>query len=182
MNLIAPPLHNDVTVAFICMQVGYMGVPYDGSDMAQHPQYVTVRNQRGQEMLKALGDVGQLERRPAISSGDRRPLVMQVCMWYVCPTLGHGILSSSTTTSTTTSSTTTTSTTINPSTRLYAAELDTQQHPPIPSPPPQTVLSDDQAKLGKFQDPAPRWLGNVLAWLLNLLGPKGLEFARYSSE
>lgn len=34
----------------------------------------------------------------------------------------------------------------------------------------QTVLSDDQAKLGQLSGPAPRWLGNLLAWLLNLIG------------
>lgn len=52
--------------------------------------------------------------------------------------------------------------------------------PPPPPPPgwPQTVISDDQAKLGTFQDPAPRWVGNIIAWLLNLVGPKGLEFAK----
>jgi 7-hydroxymethyl chlorophyll a reductase len=42
----------------------------------------------------------------------------------------------------------------------------------------QTVISDDQAKLGTFQDPAPLWVGNAIAWLLNLVGPKGLEFAK----
>jgi hypothetical protein len=50
---------------------------------------------------------------------------------------------------------------------------------PTPHPPPKTVISDDQAKLGTFQDPAPLWLGNVIAWLLNLVGPKGLEFAKW---
>eukprot|EP00983_Pelagomonas_calceolata_P065861 1148771-Pelagomonas_calceolata.AAC.8 len=30
----------------------------------------------------------------------------------------------------------------------------------------QTVESDDQAKLGKFQDPAPLWLGNLLARII----------------
>jgi hypothetical protein len=36
----------------------------------------------------------------------------------------------------------------------------------------QTVASDDEAKLGQLRDPAPRWLGNVLAWLLTLIGAK----------
>jgi hypothetical protein len=57
-------------------QVGYMGVPYNGSPMAQHPQYLTVRNSRGREMLDVLG--AELTRTPAIDTGDRRPLVMQV--------------------------------------------------------------------------------------------------------
>ncbi|KAL6660914.1 hypothetical protein ACP70R_000298 [Stipagrostis hirtigluma subsp. patula] len=30
--------------------------------------------------------------------------------------------------------------------------------------------------------PAPRFVGNILAFLLNLIGPKGLEFARYSLD
>lgn len=33
----------------------------------------------------------------------------------------------------------------------------------------QTVESDDQAKLGKFPDPAPKWLGNILAWVITLV-------------
>lgn len=37
-----------------------------------------------------------------------------------------------------------------------------------------------RAKLGKGPNPAPRWLGNTLAWVLGLVGPKGLEFAKYS--
>lgn len=30
------------------LQVGYMGVPYEGGDMTAHRQYVVVRNERGQ--------------------------------------------------------------------------------------------------------------------------------------
>lgn len=33
--------------------VGYMGVPYQGGDMTSHLQYMTVRNERGREMLDA---------------------------------------------------------------------------------------------------------------------------------
>ena len=46
----------------------------------------------------------------------------------------------------------------------------------------QTVLADDAVQLGGGQKPAPRWLGEALAWVLGALGPKGLEFARYSIE
>ncbi|MEW5312039.1 MAG: hypothetical protein WDW38_003702 [Sanguina aurantia] len=46
----------------------------------------------------------------------------------------------------------------------------------------QTVISDDEAKLGKLRDPAPLWLGNILAWFLNPIGPKGLEFGKYSID
>lgn len=35
--------------------VGYMGVPYQGGDMTSHLQYLTVRNERGREMLEAGG-------------------------------------------------------------------------------------------------------------------------------
>jgi hypothetical protein len=39
-----------------------------------------------------------------------------------------------------------------------------------------------RAKLGRGPDPAPLWLGNLLARVLTWLGPKGLEFARYSVD
>lgn len=39
-----------------------------------------------------------------------------------------------------------------------------------------------RAKLGQAPDPAPRWLGNLLAWVLTRLGPRGLEFAKYSID
>lgn len=71
MTLLFPP-HN----AGALPQVGYMGVPYNGSNMAQHQQYITVRNARGREMLDVLGT--ELQRMPAISKGNRQPLVMQV--------------------------------------------------------------------------------------------------------
>ncbi|GBF89968.1 hypothetical protein Rsub_02674, partial [Raphidocelis subcapitata] len=123
-DVIAPSCYScfDYPNALADLVVGYMGVPYQGVDMTKHMQYVTVRNERGRELLDALRAGGALETAPAESRGDRRPLVMQ------------------------------------------------------------TVISDDQAKLGTFQDPAPRWLGNVIAWVLNLVGPKGLEFAKYSID
>ena len=34
--------------------VGYMGVPYEGVDMTSHRQYVTVRNERGRELLDSI--------------------------------------------------------------------------------------------------------------------------------
>lgn len=57
-----------------------MGVPYNGSPMAQHPQYLTVRNSRGREMIDVLGS--ELIRTPPVDTGDRRPLVMQVNMGW----------------------------------------------------------------------------------------------------
>ena len=47
----------------------------------------------------------------------------------------------------------------------------------------QTVIADDEAKLGRGpKEGAPRWLGEVLATVLTWIGPKGLEFAKYSID
>ena len=55
--------------------VGYMGVPYYGGEMTTHPQYLTVRNSRGQEMLASVK--AGLKILPTVSLGDRRPFVLQ---------------------------------------------------------------------------------------------------------
>lgn len=55
-----------------------MGVPYYGTDMTSHPQYITVRNGRGREMLDAVGSC--LKILPTMSSGDRAPFVMQTVL------------------------------------------------------------------------------------------------------
>ena len=39
-----------------------------------------------------------------------------------------------------------------------------------------------RGKMGKAPDPAPRWVGNIIAKLLTSIGPKGLEFGRYSID
>lgn len=39
-----------------------------------------------------------------------------------------------------------------------------------------------RGKMGKAPGPAPRWVGEILATVLTWLGPKGLEFARYSID
>ena len=39
-----------------------------------------------------------------------------------------------------------------------------------------------RAKMGKGPKPLPIWLGNILAAVLLRLGPKGLEFGRYSLD
>ncbi|KAG2432268.1 hypothetical protein HXX76_009186 [Chlamydomonas incerta] len=121
-DVIAPSCYScfDYTNALADMVVGYMGVPYLNKDMTSHPQYVVVRNDRGNELLDSVRH--RLQITPTISTGDRRSVVMQ------------------------------------------------------------TVASDDEAKLGQLRDPAPRWLGNILAWLLTLIGPKGLEFGKYSID
>ncbi|KAL6901029.1 hypothetical protein ACP4OV_005705 [Aristida adscensionis] len=124
VDVIAPSCYScfDYTNALADLVVGYMGVPkYPGVSMTQHPQYITVRNDRGREMLSLVESL--LESTPTVSSGARQPFVME------------------------------------------------------------TVKADDAAKLGKGpSSPAPRFVGNILAFLLNLVGPKGLEFARYSLD
>ncbi|KAL5199729.1 hypothetical protein ABZP36_020932 [Zizania latifolia] len=124
VDVIAPSCYScfDYTNALADLVVGYMGVPkYPGVSMTQHPQYITVRNDRGREMLSLVE--GLLESTPTISSGVRQPFVVE------------------------------------------------------------TVKADDEAKQGRGPSkPAPRFVGNVIAFLLNLIGPKGLEFARYSLD
>ncbi|XP_023909464.1 7-hydroxymethyl chlorophyll a reductase, chloroplastic isoform X1 [Quercus suber] len=131
VDVIAPSCYscfdytNALAVSFATQQdlvVGYMGVPkYSGISMTQHPQYVTVRNERGREMLSLVENL--LEITSTTSSGDRRPFVVE------------------------------------------------------------TVKADDNAKLGKGpSEPAPKLIGNLIAFILNLIGPKGLEFARYSLD
>ena len=55
-----------------------MGVPYYGGDMISHPQYVTVRNARGRQMLDAVRP--RLHILPTQSAGDRRPFVLQTVL------------------------------------------------------------------------------------------------------
>lgn len=55
-----------------------MGVPYFGGEMTTHPQYITVRNSRGQEMLDSIR--GRLRVQPTTSSGDRTPFVLQTAI------------------------------------------------------------------------------------------------------
>eukprot|EP00250_Pteridium_aquilinum_P013030 c21089_g1_i2 orf=189-1514(-) len=123
-DVIAPSCYScfDYTNGLADLVVGYMGVPkYDGVSMTQHPQYLTVRNERGREMLNVVQHLLQIT--PTVSSGNRRPFVME------------------------------------------------------------TVKADDNAKFGKgSKKPASRFAGNLIAFLLNLVGPKGLEFGRYSLD
>ncbi|KAJ8490263.1 hypothetical protein OPV22_011984 [Ensete ventricosum] len=123
IDVIAPSCYScfDYTNALADLVVGYMGVPkYAGISMTEHPQYITVRNERGREMLKLVEKL--LEITPTTSSGNREPFVME------------------------------------------------------------TVKADDKAKSGKGPQPAPKFIGNIIAFMLNLIGPKGLEFGRYSLD
>ncbi|CAN1146958.1 7-hydroxymethyl chlorophyll a reductase, chloroplastic [Linum perenne] len=124
VDVIAPSCYScfDYTNGLADLVIGYMGVPkYSQISMTNHPQYVTVRNERGKEMLDLVKHL--LDVTPTTSSGNRRPFVME------------------------------------------------------------TVKADDNAKLGKGPaQPAPKLVGNLIAFILNLVGPKGLEFARYSLD
>lgn len=124
VDVIAPSCYScfDYTNALADLVVGYMAVPkYFGLSMSEHPQYITVRNERGREMLDLVGSL--LEITDTTSSGSRKPFVME------------------------------------------------------------TVNADDKAKLGKGPSlQVPRFIGNLIAFVLNLIGPKGLEFARYSLD
>lgn len=119
-DVIAPSCYScfDYVNGAADLVVGYMGVPYSGENMTSHLQYLTVRNERGREMLDRVRH--RLEVAPPVASGSACTLVMQ------------------------------------------------------------TVVSDDEAKLGAAPKPMPRWLGALLAPLVTWLGPKGLEFAAYS--
>lgn len=47
----------------------------------------------------------------------------------------------------------------------------------------QTVIADDEAKLGRGPTQgAPTWLGEILATILTIIGPQGIDFAKYSIE
>ena len=37
-----------------------------------------------------------------------------------------------------------------------------------------------RAKMGRGPNPAPRWVGEIIARVLQAVGPTGLEFGRYS--
>jgi len=101
--------------------VGYMGVPYYDVPMTRHPQYLTVRNGRGQEMVDMVRH--RLDKIPSVQSGDRSAFVME------------------------------------------------------------TLKADDAAFYGRGPPkPAPLFAGNLIATILEKVGPKGLEFARYSLD
>ena len=76
-DVIAPSCYScfDYVNGLADLVVGYMGVPYYHTDMTRHPQYVTVRNNRGKEMFDLIRD--ECEVTPSVSSGERKPFVMQ---------------------------------------------------------------------------------------------------------
>lgn len=123
-DVIAPSCYScfDYVNGLADLVVGYMGVPMSvGVEMNKHPQYVTVRNQKGKEMFDMIRD--ECEVTPSMSSGNRTPFVVQ------------------------------------------------------------TVVSDDEATLGRGpEEPAPLFVGNLLAYVLEKVGPKGKEFGMYSLD
>lgn len=62
-------------ILYLVQVVGYMGVPYYGGDMVSHPQFLTVRNARGSEMLDLVRP--RLEVMHTMSAGSRTQFVMQ---------------------------------------------------------------------------------------------------------
>ncbi|RWR96075.1 7-hydroxymethyl chlorophyll a reductase, chloroplastic isoform X1 [Cinnamomum micranthum f. kanehirae] len=157
VDVIAPSCYScfDYTNALADLVVGYMGVPkYAGVSMTEHPQYITVRNERGREMLSLVEHL--LEITPTISSGNRRPYVMETVKADDQAKLGEGIAIAN-----------------DPilAKRKWLLNSDYISKP------------SEGFITGKGpSEPAPKFVGNLIAFLLNLIGPKGLEFARYSLD
>ena len=90
VDVIAPSCYScfDYVNGLADVTVGYMGVPYLDTPMDKHPQYVTVRNARGREMVDLIRD--DLDITPSMSSGDRRAFVMQTVVADDEAKLGRG--------------------------------------------------------------------------------------------
>jgi len=114
----------DYTNGLADVVVGYMAVPWRRMEMTKHATYVTVRNDRGREMVDLVRDRLSRERVE-----DHRGIIGR-----------EGLVT-------------------------------------------QTVEADDLAYFGRGPDQgAPRFVGELIATLLEFLGPRGMEFARYSIE
>jgi 7-hydroxymethyl chlorophyll a reductase len=89
-DVIAPSCYScfDYVNGLADLVVGYMGVPYYHTDMTRHPQYVTVRNGRGAEMMDLIRE--ECAVTPSVSSGERKPFVMQTVIADDEATLGRG--------------------------------------------------------------------------------------------
>ena len=92
-DVIAPSCYScfDYVNGLADIVVGYMGVPYyDGVPMTSHPQYVTVRNEKGAEMMDLIRDACDVT--PSVSGGllPRQPFVMQTVISDDEATLGRG--------------------------------------------------------------------------------------------
>jgi 7-hydroxymethyl chlorophyll a reductase len=89
-DVIAPSCYScfDYVNGLADIVVGYMGTPYYHTDMTKHPQYVTVRNDKGKEMFDMIR--GDCDVSPSVSSGERKPFVMQTVISDDEATLGRG--------------------------------------------------------------------------------------------
>jgi len=89
-DVIAPSCYScfDYVNGLADIVVGYMGTPYYHTDMTKHPQYVTVRNDKGKEMFDMIR--GACDVTPSVSSGERKPFVMQTVISDDEATLGRG--------------------------------------------------------------------------------------------
>jgi len=123
-DVIAPSCKScfDYTNGLADLVVGYMGVPPQSNQpMTRHPQFLTVRNARGREMLDLVRP--HLAEWAPETSGDRQPFVEQ------------------------------------------------------------TITADERASSPEQSSGSlPVWAGKALAWLLSKLGPRGVEFAKYSID
>ena len=63
-----------------------MGVDYRGRDMTSHPQYITVRNERGQRMLDTVKS--HLQVLPTMQVLG--PIYPCLCTSALCTGTGHG--------------------------------------------------------------------------------------------
>lgn len=116
----------DYTNAGADVAIGYMGVPPDSkTPMTASFQSVTIRNERGMELLELLRAKNAVETAKPVSGGllNKKSLVMQ------------------------------------------------------------TVIADDEAKFGRGPEKgAPKWIGEMVATVLTWIGPKGMNFAKYSID
>lgn len=128
-----------------------MGVPFENVDMTSHMQYVTVRNARGRAMLGSVSD--RLKTTPAVSSGDRKPFVLETVLSDDRATLGE-------------------------KRRAPVAAAD------VLTPGPGVIAFSttnllvfnnrctDRSPYHRRREPAPLFVGKILAWVLEKLGPK----------
>ncbi len=191
--------------------MGYMGVPYNGGEMTAHPQYLTVRNGRGREMLDAVA--GRLTLLPTQSSGSRGAFVTQtvvaddecalrsgragcgcmpamqagstpaflpvqassVCWGHVSG--AHRIACCAQRLAAQACVSLRGATSADPLAKGRLAGVTVRARVTRAR-----AARRARAKLGRGPDPAPRWVGELLARVLLAVGPKGLEFGRYSID
>lgn len=129
--------------------------------MTAHPQYLTVRNDRGAEMLACLPWASEDGGAASSGGGDQS---------------GSGVVASPQPSA------------VDGAGGPTAGGAVFLRSPPVSRGDRRpwvlsTLLSDDAAKLGEGPEKgAPLFVGRFLAWLLSFFAPKGLEFAAYSVD